>query len=79
MTTSSGPVRQPRYTLDSLAREFLRSPFGAEASADSWLSRRLAEFLATRRLTRLASDRDAFDLLLNRVMECRDEGTGHDR
>lgn len=77
--TSSGSVGKQRYTLDSLAREFLRSPFGAEYGADGWLSRQLTAFLATRKLGRLAADRDVFDLLLNRVMECRDEGRVHDR
>lgn len=77
--TSSGSVRKPRYTIDSLAREFLRSPFGRESSVDGPLGRQLSAFLATRNLGRLAADRDAFDLVLNRVMECRDEGPVHDR
>lgn len=57
--------------LDTIAAEFLDSAFGAQSCATDSLSCCLATYLTTRRLGRLVSDRDAFDLLINRVMAVR--------
>jgi hypothetical protein len=72
MTSAGEHKCRPRHTLDGLAREFLNSPLGAESGADGSLSRRLAQYLADRKLGRIANDRDAFDMLLNRVLQWRD-------
>jgi hypothetical protein len=54
--------------IDSLARDFLRSPYVGEIYIDWSLDRRIDTFLRRRDLTRVADDGDLSDAVLDRVM-----------
>ena len=65
---ASEPIFLIDADVDALAHDLFNSPFAAETYADWPLDRRLDGFLRHRGLTRLVSDGDTYDLILNRVM-----------
>jgi hypothetical protein len=54
--------------IDSLARDFLRSPYASSIYVDWSLDRRVDTFLRRRDLTRLADDGDLAGAVLDRIM-----------
>ena len=67
------PIGDPPLSTDSdvdaLAWEFLNSAYADDTYADWPLDRRLDGFLRRRGLSRIGEDGDAYNLVINRVMD----------
>lgn len=64
----SGPPSVTDGDVDSLAWQFLHSPYACDDYADWPLDRRLDGFLRREGLVRLVEDGDTYGLILDRVM-----------
>ena len=63
-----GPASLTDSDVDTLAREFLRSPYVGPIYADWSPDRRLDTFLRRRDLARVADDGDLSNIVLDRIM-----------